>query len=65
MWPRAAARDPWLIYIVVADLNASIERCRARGGKVIAGLKSLGPQARLAVIQDHADVVSALYEQER
>jgi predicted enzyme related to lactoylglutathione lyase len=51
----------WLIYIVVADLDASIARCLERGGKVVAGPRSMG-QARFCVIQDPAGAVSALYQ---
>ena len=51
----------WLIYIVVADLDASIARCLERGGKVVAGPKSMG-QARFCVIQDPAGAVAALYQ---
>jgi len=52
----------WLIYIVVADLDASIARCVERGGKLVAGPKPMGPQARFCVIQDSAGAVAALYQ---
>jgi predicted enzyme related to lactoylglutathione lyase len=52
----------WLIYIVVANLDASIARCVELGGKVVAGPKSMGPQARFCVIQDPAGAVAALYQ---
>ena len=52
----------WIIYIVVADLDASVERCRVLGGEVIAGPKSYGPGARYCVIRDSAGAVAALYE---
>lgn len=51
----------WLIYIVVADLDQSIEGCRANGGEVIAGPKSMG-DARYCVIRDPAGAVCALYQ---
>lgn len=53
----------WLIYVVVADLDASLAECKARGGAVVAGPKNMGPQARFAVIRDPAGAVAALYEQ--
>ncbi|MBW8873323.1 MAG: hypothetical protein JF614_00025 [Acidobacteria bacterium] len=45
----------------VADLDASIARCLERGGKVVAGRRSMG-QARFCVIQDPAGAVAALYQ---
>ena len=51
----------WLIYIVVADLDASIARCRDLGGEIVAGPKQLGERARYCVIQDPAGAVAALY----
>lgn len=52
----------WLVYIIVADLDASIARCVELGGKVIAGPKPMGPQDRFCVIQDPAGAVAALYQ---
>jgi predicted enzyme related to lactoylglutathione lyase len=50
----------WLVYITVADLDASIARCTALGGSVIAGPKGSG--ARYCVIRDPAGAVAALYQ---
>jgi predicted enzyme related to lactoylglutathione lyase len=52
----------WLLYITVADLDASIARCRELGGKVLAGPKALGSQGRFCVIQDPAGAVAALWQ---
>ncbi|MEO6392670.1 MAG: VOC family protein [Pyrinomonadaceae bacterium] len=52
----------WLIYITVADLDQSIADCLRLGGKVIAGPKAQGDQARYCVIQDPAGAVAALYQ---
>lgn len=52
----------WLIYIVVADLDASMARCVELGGKVVVGPRAMGSQARLCVIQDPAGAVAALYQ---
>ena len=51
----------WLIYVTVPDLEKSIENCKALGGKVIVGPKSMGGKARFCVIQDPAGAVCALY----
>lgn len=52
----------WLIYITVADLDASVARCTERGGKILAGPKDAGGGARFCVIQDPAGAVAALYQ---
>ncbi|GAB4321789.1 MAG: hypothetical protein Kow0074_12840 [Candidatus Zixiibacteriota bacterium] len=53
----------WLIYIVVEDLDVSVQRCTDLGGRVLVGPKGLGPGARYCVIQDPAGAVAALYEE--
>jgi uncharacterized protein len=52
----------WLLYITVADLDASLKQCEEKGGKVIRGARNYGDQGRYAVIQDPAGAVAALYE---
>ena len=52
----------WLIYITIADLDASISQCTAHGGQVLAGPKSLAGQGRMCVIRDPAGAVAALFE---
>ncbi len=52
----------WLIYITVADLDASIESCRELGGDVLAAPRSLGAHGRFCVIRDPAGAVAALFE---
>jgi predicted enzyme related to lactoylglutathione lyase len=53
----------WLIYIVVADLNASLQKCEANGGTIVSGPRSAGG-GTMAVIQDPAGAVCALYQAE-
>ena len=43
----------WMIYIVVADPDAAMERCKAGGGKLMAAPN---------VSQDPAGAIAALYE---
>ena len=50
----------WLIYIIVEDLDESIRQCEAKGGKVIAGPKKMGPST-YCVIQDPAGAVAGLF----
>lgn len=51
----------WLIYIVVADLAASLEACRSQDGTVLAEPRSLGG-GRFAVVRDPAGAAFALYQ---
>lgn len=52
----------WLVYVNVADLDASIARCRELGGDVVAGPKSFGGQGKYCVIRDPAGAHLALFE---
>ena len=51
----------WLIYFMVDDLDDSVERAEAGGGKVLVGPKGLAG-GRFAVIEDPAGGVAAIYE---
>lgn len=51
----------WLVYITVADLRASLKKCVAKGGKIVAPLRDMG-MGKMAVIQDPAGAVAALFE---
>lgn len=50
----------WLVYIIVADLDASIAACVERGGRVVVG--PVGEGGRYCVIQDPAGAVAALMQ---
>lgn len=51
----------WLIYINVVDLAASLRACAECGGKVIAPEREMSG-GRMAVIQDPAGAVAALFQ---
>ena len=51
----------WLVYITVADLDASLATCRAKGGTVLAEPRGNPGSPRYAVIRDPAGAVAALY----
>lgn len=51
----------WLIYITVPDLATSLAACAAQGGKVVAPVREMGG-GRMAVIQDPAGAVAALFQ---
>jgi predicted enzyme related to lactoylglutathione lyase len=55
----------WLVYITVADLAASLEACRARGGEVVSGPRGAGGGASFAIIRDPAGAVAALFQPAR
>lgn len=59
--PNANVPAQWLIYITVADVEQSAARCRALGGAVLDGPRSMGA-ARMCVIRDPAGAVAALYQ---
>ena len=51
-----------LIYITVADLEASLQRCITLGGKVVCPAREMGDHGTMAVIQDPAGAVAALFQ---
>jgi predicted enzyme related to lactoylglutathione lyase len=51
----------WLVYITVADVDASARLCEEQGGKVIVAPKQMGAHGRYCVIQDPAGAVAALF----
>ncbi len=59
--PNRGLPRQWLIYITVADLAASLRACRKAGGKVLRPTRRMG-SARMAVVQDPAGAVAALYQ---
>jgi predicted enzyme related to lactoylglutathione lyase len=63
-WARGANADlppVWLVYFVVASLDASLTSVRMRGGTVLREPASAGG-GRYAVVKDPAGAVCALYE---
>ena len=63
-WKKGANAElpsQWIIYITVADLDQSLERCKEKGGEIVLGPKTMG-EARYCIIRDPAGAVSALYQ---
>jgi predicted enzyme related to lactoylglutathione lyase len=52
----------WLIYIVVEDLDRSLERCVALGGSVLRPPTEITAQGRFCVIKDPGGAVAALFQ---
>ena len=44
----------WLVYIPVENLDASLEKCKSMGGKVIGEKRKMGDQGHYCLIQDPA-----------
>lgn len=59
---NAGAPPLWLVYIVVPDLDQSVERCLALGGELVMPIKNMGGQGRYCVFRDPAGAVAALYQ---
>jgi len=59
---NAALPPQWLVYVIVANLDASLEACRTRRGSVVAGPRDLGSYGRFAVIKDPAGAYMALMQ---
>lgn len=51
----------WLIYIVVADVDKSANRCQKLGGEIISAPKDMAGYGRYCVIKDPAGAVAALF----
>jgi predicted enzyme related to lactoylglutathione lyase len=52
----------WLVYITVADVQASARRCRELGGEVLVGPRGMGSFGQVCVIRDPAGAVAALFQ---
>lgn len=51
----------WLMYIKVANLDASVEQVVKLGGSVLTPIKKLSDSSQYAVIKDPAGAVCAIY----
>ncbi len=58
---NAELPDGWVIYITVADVDASAAACAANGGEVVVPVRSLAG-GRFCVIRDPSGAVAALYQ---
>jgi predicted enzyme related to lactoylglutathione lyase len=52
----------WIIYIMVADLDESVRRCLARGGKVRVAERVMPGSGRFCIIEDPAGAVAGLFQ---
>ena len=62
-WGENADLPPqWLMYIIVADLDASIDACKRHGGRVVREARPLAG-GRFAVVADPVGAITALFEE--
>lgn len=59
---NAGLPPAWLVYWIVASVDAAIEACTARGGAVVAGPRTHGEHARYAILRDPAGAVFAVFQ---
>ncbi len=59
---NAAVPPVWLVYLTVADLDASARKVAELGGEILVPARSMGGYGRYCVIKDPAGAVAALYE---
>ena len=59
--PNAELPPQWLLYVVVAELEGSLARCRDLGGEIVAGPRAMAG-GRMAVVRDPAGAVLALWQ---
>jgi len=52
----------WMLYVNVADLDTSLERCRALGGEVLGEPRDLGSYGRLCYVRDPSGAALALIQ---
>jgi predicted enzyme related to lactoylglutathione lyase len=62
---NACLPPQWLIYITVADIDASIASCKKLGGKILVESKNYADMGRYCVIQDPSGAVCALFESKK
>lgn len=51
----------WLNYVIVENIEISVEKCKSLGGKIIEGPKLMG-KSKFVIIQDPAGAYLALME---
>ena len=59
---NADVPSQWLIYINVADLKTSIEKCIELGGEIVSPAREMGGYGTMCVIKDPAGAVAALFQ---
>ena len=61
--PNAEIPAQWMLYVTVADIDASVRACEANGGSVVVPVRAMGEYGRIGIIRDPAGAVCALWKQ--
>ena len=59
---NAEIPSQWMIYINVADLQASMDKCRELGGEIVCPARDMGGYGTMCIIKDPAGAVAALIQ---
>ena len=59
--PNAEIPPQWMIYIIVENLDKSVEACTRLGGSIINGPRTMDG-AKFCIIKDPAGAVAGLYQ---
>ena len=60
--PNAGIPPQWMLYVNVADLSESLERCKAMGGAILGEIREMGSYGRMAYVRDPAGAALALIQ---
>lgn len=60
--PNASIPPVWMIYIIVADVEKCLERCRQLGGAQVGEVRKFGSSGRYVMIKDPAGAYAALFQ---
>ena len=52
----------WIMYVNVADLDASMEAVKNGGGEIVNGPRKMGEKARYCIIKDPAGAYLGLFD---
>lgn len=52
----------WIMYVNVADLDASLEAVKRSGGEMIGEIRKMGEKARYCIIKDPAGAYLGLFD---
>ncbi|MCE1188441.1 MAG: VOC family protein [Ignavibacteria bacterium] len=53
----------WILYITVADIQASVDSCKKMGGTVLTDIKAFGDQAFYCFLRDPSGAAFAVFQQ--
>lgn len=60
--PNASIPPQWMLYVNVADLGQSLQRCKEMGGEVLGEIRDMGTYGQVAYVRDPAGAALALIQ---